>query len=221
MSLAIGLASLVLIPGCGWLPLYREQPSNPPASIAAKQSSTPFAKAEIAQTPKVNDLPWPTAPAVPYPTATVPVVEPPRRIELSAQSTIEYPPVEAARIPENPKKTESVCEVPSVTVEKPKSKDSTPETVKVSEGGGEKSKIQVGETDRNKCFTGVVQQFRNTWRLRYAPADQDDPYGGSVVLEGAGVENLRDGQRVQVRGTLIPPTSRTSPARFRVESIQE
>jgi hypothetical protein len=54
------------------------------------------------------------------------------------------------------------------------------------------------------ALTGEVYQFRKTWRLRYAPIDADDPHGGSVILVGAGLEQLQDGQRVHVVGAYMP-----------------
>jgi hypothetical protein len=41
------------------------------------------------------------------------------------------------------------------------------------------------------------------WRLRYAPVDSEDVYGGSVTLEdGPLVKNLKDGQYVRVEGCI-------------------
>jgi hypothetical protein len=72
-----------------------------------------------------------------------------------------------------------------------------------------------------QSVTGKVHQYRNTWRLRYAPIDQEDPYGGSVVLDGgAELSKLRDGQHVRVRGELIPPPDRASSAHYRVLAIE-
>jgi hypothetical protein len=42
-----------------------------------------------------------------------------------------------------------------------------------------------------------------------------------VILDGgAELSQLRDGQRVRVSGVLIPPESRTSSARYRVQAIE-
>jgi hypothetical protein len=73
----------------------------------------------------------------------------------------------------------------------------------------------------SKSLTGQVQEWRKTWRLRYAEVDQVDPHGGCVLLEGSPeLAKLRDGQRVRVRGTLIPAEDRAGNARYRVESIE-
>lgn len=81
------------------------------------------------------------------------------------------------------------------------------------------AKIQDVQVEAFQSITGKVQPWRKTWRLRFAPIDQDASYGGSVVLEGAGLDRLRDGQTVRVQGVLIVPTDRTSPARYRVQVL--
>ena len=76
-------------------------------------------------------------------------------------------------------------------------------------------------TAASKSVVGHVEPYRNSWRLRYAPIDQEDVYGGVVVLDGgAELSQLRDGQRVRVSGVLVPPESRTSSARYRVQAIE-
>jgi hypothetical protein len=78
-----------------------------------------------------------------------------------------------------------------------------------------------GEAEKNKSFTGKVQRFRAAWRLRYAAIDQEDAYGGVVVLEGgAGLNRLREGQQVRVSGHLTPPESRTGSAILRVMTLE-
>lgn len=81
--------------------------------------------------------------------------------------------------------------------------------------------IQYGHTEKFTSVTGQVQAWRKTWRLRYAAIDQEDSYGGTVVLEGgAELSKLREGQHVRVRGVLIPPTDRNDAARYRVQAIE-
>src|SRR5262249_19173803 len=44
---------------------------------------------------------------------------------------------------------------------------------------------------------GELQQWRKEWRLRYAPIDEEDTYGGTVTLLTEGpLENLKHGQKV-------------------------
>jgi hypothetical protein len=70
-------------------------------------------------------------------------------------------------------------------------------------------------------LAGYVQQYRNTWRLRYAAIDQEDPFGGVVILDGcAESTNLQEGQRARVIGTLVPPQSRNGSAHLHVQSIE-
>lgn len=70
-----------------------------------------------------------------------------------------------------------------------------------------------------ESVTGQVQAFRKTLRLRYASIEQEDPYGGAVVLEGD-TSKLRDGQHVRVQGTFVPPTDRNGSAKYRVVSVE-
>jgi hypothetical protein len=84
-------------------------------------------------------------------------------------------------------------------------------------------KTEIPKTPAEKFWTvtGTVEAFRKTWRVRYAAVDQEDRYGGVVVLDGGAELNpLRDGMRVRVRGTLIPATDRTGSAHYRVQSLQ-
>jgi hypothetical protein len=64
-------------------------------------------------------------------------------------------------------------------------------------------------------LTGELQYLaaRNVWRLRYAPADQEDRYGGSVLLVGDALPAERkSGQIVRVEGQLVnPETSEARP----------
>jgi hypothetical protein len=81
--------------------------------------------------------------------------------------------------------------------------------------------IQYGHSEEFKTVTGQVQMWRRTVRLRYAPIDQEDVYGGFVVLEGgAELTKMRDGQHVRVRGVLIAPEDRNGAAHYRVQAIE-
>lgn len=81
--------------------------------------------------------------------------------------------------------------------------------------------IEFGHGPNFETVTGQVHSFRKTWRLRYAPIGQEDPLGGSVLLEGGEELNkLRDGQQVRIRGTLLPSTDRSSPPRYRVQAVE-
>jgi hypothetical protein len=202
LSWTVGFVGLVSIAGCGALPLYREPPGEP--ETPTKAYTAPVKTAYEPTLPRVTDKPWPTAPAIAR--DATPIAVPPRTIDLTAQVKVDPPDV--TLVPEIAKKIEVPPEGPAAipaVVEKHEVKDAN---------------AQVVEFDNIKCVTGQVQQFRKTWRLRYAPCDQDDPHGGSVLLEGAGLDRLRDGQRIRVQGVLIPPMDRTSPARYRVRSME-
>jgi hypothetical protein len=72
-----------------------------------------------------------------------------------------------------------------------------------------------------QTLTGVVESFRRTWRLRYAGVDVDDPHGGRVTLIGGRtLEQLQEGQRIRVRGILIPTADRGSAPAFDVQAIE-
>jgi hypothetical protein len=78
-----------------------------------------------------------------------------------------------------------------------------------------------GHSEDFKTVIGQVQIWRNTVRLRYASIDQEDQYGGFIVLQGsAEVAKLREGQLVRVRGVLIPPENRTRAAQYTVQVIE-
>ncbi|MCI0683153.1 MAG: hypothetical protein L0Y71_13710 [Gemmataceae bacterium] len=70
-----------------------------------------------------------------------------------------------------------------------------------------------------QTLSGEVAQFRRGWRLRYAAVDVVDPHGGSVGLDGPGLERLKDGARIRVTGTLVPAEDRHGSARFLVRSL--
>jgi hypothetical protein len=62
---------------------------------------------------------------------------------------------------------------------------------------------------------------QGTWRLRYAPLDEEDRYGGCVTLDGPGrlMAGYRHGQRVRVEGELADPESREISPAFRVRDV--
>jgi hypothetical protein len=68
---------------------------------------------------------------------------------------------------------------------------------------------------------GEIQQSLRGTRLRYAPVDEVDPYGGSVTLIADGqVEGLRDSQCVRVRGQLLNPDRLRPAPGYRVVSVE-
>lgn len=62
---------------------------------------------------------------------------------------------------------------------------------------------------------------RKSWRMRYAPLDEMDNYGGSVTLVGTSPDgNLVQSRYVQVQGRLVDPNSRAVSPAYQVNSIQ-
>jgi hypothetical protein len=67
----------------------------------------------------------------------------------------------------------------------------------------------------------LFSSVRGVWRLRYAAADDDDLYGGSVTLIGVDARLvLQAGQRVRVNGRLINPRSNEPSPYYRVLNLQ-
>jgi hypothetical protein len=72
-------------------------------------------------------------------------------------------------------------------------------------------------------LTGQIQHSRiaRGWRLRYAPVDEVDPYGGSVTLiEEAKLSGLKDGDMVRVHGRFLNSDERGTAPRYEVDAIQ-
>jgi hypothetical protein len=72
-----------------------------------------------------------------------------------------------------------------------------------------------------QILTGTVESWRRTWRLRYAGVDVEDASGGRVTLIGDHpLDQLQEGQRIRVRGTLIPATDRATAPIFQVRVLE-
>jgi hypothetical protein len=80
-----------------------------------------------------------------------------------------------------------------------------------------------GHADDYSWVMGQLQYSRThgSWRLRYAPLDQADQYGGSVTLADD-VQNAgyKDGQFVRIDGRLINASSRSIAPSYEVDSIR-
>lgn len=93
-------------------------------------------------------------------------------------------------------------------------KDPVPE---VRKGDGRKKAVsgratqtRFGHAADYAWLMGELQyiQTRKAWHLRYAPTDEQDPYGGTVTLVGDGLTSeCKSGQIVHVEGNLINPES--------------
>lgn len=77
------------------------------------------------------------------------------------------------------------------------------------------TKVEFGRAPDYTWLQGelLFSSVRGVWRLRYAAADDEDPYGGSVTLVHVDANLcLQAGQHVRVRGKLINPrTTEPSP----------
>jgi hypothetical protein len=75
--------------------------------------------------------------------------------------------------------------------------------------------------EKSQALAGRLELWRKTWRLRYASVDTEDAHGGRVtLLGGPSVEELREGQRIRVRGILIPSPDRAAAPTFHVQSFE-
>jgi len=64
-------------------------------------------------------------------------------------------------------------------------------------------------------------EVRNVWRVRYATVEDEDRYGGSVVLTETGpMFGHLNGQLVRVEGQLVAPDSREPSPAYRVRHLQ-
>ncbi len=67
----------------------------------------------------------------------------------------------------------------------------------------------------------LFSSVRGVWRLRYAASDDDDPYGGSVTLQGLSSELAMEvGQRVRVEGKLINAGSSEPSPCYQVSHLE-
>jgi hypothetical protein len=203
----LGLVGVGSIAGCGSISDFREQPSDGGCAStsgaevwstcqATHPASTP---ADAPSTQGRSGFAWfenAEEEAPPHPQAIVTA----KQLPESAPASM---PVEPTAIEQ--------LEIVQPTA--------TPPTAPVQASWGTVTEME--KTEASKSVAGRVLQFRNTWRLRYAPIDQEDVYGGVVILDGgAELSQLRDGQRVRVSGVLVPAESRTGSACYRVQSIE-
>lgn len=77
-----------------------------------------------------------------------------------------------------------------------------------------------GETQT--LFGTIVYNSRSKlWRLRFANAAEDDPFGGVVTLRGIEpfAHGLRDGMQVSVRGELVHAQTQSLNPDFAVRDV--
>ncbi|CAN5357856.1 hypothetical protein BH10PLA2_BH10PLA2_40010 [soil metagenome] len=85
------------------------------------------------------------------------------------------------------------------------------------------TKIEFGRAANYEWLQGelIFSSVRGVWRLRYAAADDDDAYGGSVTLLDISPNvALQAGQRVRVLGRLINPRSTEPSPYYHVSQLE-
>jgi hypothetical protein len=173
---------------------------------AAQRSSRP---------PAVPPMVWPAVPpplvlpAMPPP-LVLPEVPPPLPVVAEAESPVAECPVPAA--PSAPLPV--VAEVEEPTAERPAPampKKLLSNTADIS---------AFGHAADYCWISGKAQKWRQDWRLRYAPVDQEDRYGGCVTLIGEEhFDKLTDGGHVKIRGRLEVNDGKTG-AVFYIDAVE-
>jgi hypothetical protein len=193
-------------------------PAPPPASPAVEPVLTAAGNVS-------SGGPQGTLPEVrqmdPVPTAAgnVPAPETPSIVQVAAseeqpQGTLQLAPAVAER---------KLPEVPRNDVTAPEPEQSLPPVPEVASPSKFASVPGYGHADDYGWLMGELQYFsaRNVWRLRYAPADQEDRYGGAVQLVGEGVPaDHTSGEMVRVEGQLVNPDSGDPRPSFWVRGIR-
>ncbi len=184
-------------------PASSETQPVPAATPNAGQPTTPATPTGLPKPPRFDALPPPAFPGDGPGGAKALVYE-----EISSAPA--KAPAQAAPRANAAPQNESAPAGPEIITILPRRDQAEPNT----------KRLPIGEARATSTLSGEVQQFRHVWRLRYAPPDADDPHGGSVCLEGAGLEHLQDGQRVRVTGAQLPATDRFTGPRFQVQILE-
>jgi hypothetical protein len=80
-----------------------------------------------------------------------------------------------------------------------------------------------GHDPNYRWLVGTLDYSRiqRGWLLRYVPVQQEDRYGGCVMLVAPNHEtSFKHGQTVRVEGTFIDPESRQLRPAYRVETVR-
>lgn len=89
---------------------------------------------------------------------------------------------------------------------------------------GGPGKVEFGRAPDYTWLQGelLFSSVRGVWRLRYAAADDEDPYGGSVTLVHVDANLcLQAGQHIRVRGKLINPRTTEPSPYYHVVQVEE
>jgi len=161
-------------------------------------------------TAKLPSTPEPPIDEVITANGTVPSTAQDKLVSIALPDLKKLPPAIQASAPVTIRSDEELVKLEATGIAKDKA---TPITLKSVH-------IKYGASENHAVLVGKVTEWRKSLRLRYAAVEQEDKYGGSVMLDGGEIlQKVRDGQHVRVRGTLIPAEDRLSSARYRVESV--
>ena len=145
----------------------------------------------------------------------------------SEPEVLEDPTVKLAQAsPNSPFKVDYLPTAGEVVSQKVISESGGPPLTLPATANGEQNLVlknvafKYGRGANFESVTGQVQIFSKTMRLRYASIEQEDAYGGVVILEGSEIGNLRDGQHVRVQGTFVAPSDRNGNAKYRVHTVE-
>ena len=231
-----GLVSLCCLAGCGFMKNDRVLCENCRNEVSATPAKKPVNTVGVSkeyrgpvESVRIINEPWPEAasPSLKLPPPTVPPPEAareavPSKTAVAAQARPEVPMPRLGQIDMPPEFNAAPApKAPAPAVETTKALPVIESTKKAQPAAVSTLSGRFGHTENFDTVAGQVQTFRKTFRLRYLSIEQEDRYGGIVVLEG-GVElsKLRDGNHVRVHGVLVPPTTRGGNAHYRVQSLE-
>jgi hypothetical protein len=216
------------------------RPVQSTAQVAQKNAPAPVESVSVDTTPPLTpEVPAETAPLQVAEQANPTLAAPQPVDELSPAETQECGTVAAAA----PPPSESACsavqeslapvtvlsEIPSSPPPPAIDPDAKPLFPRGEPAPARRSFVDLSAAP---CFahasdyswiTGQVEQSRaaKEWRLRYASVDEEDRYGGRVVLiEDQHLAYLKDGDYVRVRGHMTSTDEATGRATYRIESFE-
>jgi hypothetical protein len=91
--------------------------------------------------------------------------------------------------------------------------------------GGPASRPAFGHAGDYTWIVGELDYVysKKAWRVRYANLDEEDRYGGSVLLteeqEASLLQRFKAGQVVRIEGHLLKPDAREGSPLYKIDSI--
>jgi len=210
---AVYLAGCVLIAGCQSVSDRRDIRPAPPTGLSAAASPSSCISSPYHTLPDCNTVAAaePVAPEIRQLTAL-------EQLGRALHPPGHGPDLDAGPQP-NPLPSCANQDGPAV---------SAASSTEVSAGGGsprvsDDAITTFGHAPDYSWLIGELQfvHQRNVWKLRYAPVDTEDPYGGAVTLTNSnGTASYRVGQVVRVEGQLVDPDSHVPSPSYRVRSLK-